>query len=346
MLKSSYDTEVVFMLFKDWLKQFAGDVNWDKGDDVNVFTVLNKKYEKLRHVKDGDEYPLTDYTKAGIKNNTTSVREFADKRFSRIRAPYKSVKLLTNADTLPDGTTNGWYYREYQPQGERNKALKARLSLNVYMASGLIEHLDDIVNEDKGKHIAQYKTPSDLYHWQSRHDPITIYFYDLTPQLLNKIVEAVRPFLRPEKSAEIVSVKNPYNIELPVGIYYNEEYSRQSIKQFLDSFYKYFPWFYRDVLNAFDHDRKHKLSAGQMYILHKFQKQLAQDIDKIDKKSIEYYLEERRQMFVLGFKEGIIKLQNSAATLEDVEGLVKKQALEDEYKLNAFIERFSQKSKK
>lgn len=127
MLKSSYDTEVVFMLFKDWLKQFAGDVNWDKGDDVNVFTVLNKKYEKLRHVKDGDEYPLTDYTKAGIKNDITSVREFADKRFSRIKAPYKSVKLFTNLDTLPDGTTNGWFYREYQPTSHIHIQRQTRL---------------------------------------------------------------------------------------------------------------------------------------------------------------------------------------------------------------------------
>jgi len=330
------------MLFKDWLKQFSGQDVWDDEDVITVWTVLNTKYETLRHVKYGDEYPLTDCRKARINSDSDSVRQFAKRCFSRIRAPYKSVRLLKNSDTLPDDSTNGWFYREYVGnKPKKARSLNSRLSLNVYMAPQLILYLDEILDADQGEHILEYKTPASASHWQERHDPITIYFSDLTPELLHQIVNAAKPFLRPEKSSEIVGVKNPFGIELPKGIYYNEEYSKSAVKKFLDSFNVYFPSFYEDVIKAFDRNGKHNLSTGQLYILKKFQHQLSQDINKIDKKSIDDYLAERRNDKLLGFRAGLIELKDKHKTEADFIALLNKQAQEDKQKLDAFVKRFS-----
>lgn len=335
MLESSYDIEVVFMLFKDWLKQFSGSPEFCP-DNVLLQTVLNMRYENLRYMEDGDAYKLTDYTKARINPDNASIEKFAKQGFDRIKSDYKNVKLLVNSDTDKDGSTKGWFYRRYYPRPKSHPETRERLSLNVYMAPGLIKKLDEIVNEDAGKHISEYKTPSSVRGWSHRHDPITIYFYSLTPDLLQKVIDAIKPYLRPAKSAEVVAIKNPYSVQLPNGIYYNKEWTKDEINALFDNIKKFFPAFENEARAAFDFQKRNVLSAGQVYVLRTFQKQLAQDIDKIDKKSIEDYLTQKRISFTKRLKDGA----------SVVRSLLAEQKREDEHKLNAFIERFSQKSKK
>ena len=324
------------MLFKDWLKQFSGSPEFCP-DNVLLQDVLRMKYENLRYMEDDDAYTLTDYTKAHIqKDDSASIEKFARQGFDRIKSDYKHVKLMANSSTANDGSTKGWFYRQYYPRPNVHPATRERLSLNVYMAPGLIKKLDEIVNEDAGKHISQYKTPSDVRGWSHRHDPITIYFYSLTPDLLQKIVDATKPYLRPAKSAEVVAIKNPYPVRLPNGIYYNKEWSRDEINALFDNIKKFFPAFENESRAAFDSKKRNVLSAGQVHVLRTFQKQLAQDIDKIDKKSIEDYLTQKRISVAKLLKE-------SSAT---VRILLAEQKKKDEQNLNAFIGRFSKKSEK
>ncbi len=319
------------MLFKDWLNQFAGVPEDMYGDSVSVGDVLQIKYESLRYIDKW--YSLVDPNKKRFADDMDKDR-WISAGFNRMKSDYKNVKLLVNSDTDKDGSTNGWFYRRYTPAPKIRKKVKERLSLNVYMAPGLINNLDEIVNDDKGEHISEYKTPSGIKDWAGRYDPITIYFYDLTPELLQKIVIAVKPYLRPERKEHIVETKNPYGIVLPKSVYYNKEYSREEVADIFNQIKKYFPAFEREARDVFDFKRENKLSLGQVYVLKQFQKQFAKDIGKIDKKSIENYIKSDRDKIRAFLKA------NKKITDKIIESEYQKQITEDNAKLEAFIQRF------
>ena len=72
------------------------------------------------------------------------------------------------------------------------------ISLNVRVTKDLLKVLDDIMMADGGRYIRAYKFPKTSHYKEilTRHDPVTIYMNARNPELEQKIVNAVQPFVR------------------------------------------------------------------------------------------------------------------------------------------------------
>lgn len=279
------------MQFLDWLEEFSGDESYFMFNSVNLENALKCRYFLLRNIKKSEDfYPFTDYKKVEIEPSEAIV--YADKVFDRAREDYKDVSLLKNSSSKSNGSIYGWFYREYKDV--KPAEVKERLSMNIYGAKGIFNKLDDILSKDKGQHIQQYKVPADYWNWVGRHDPMTVYFSSLTPELLTEIVGALKSYLRQEKAKEILNVENPYGVKLPSGIYYNKECSKADIQHRFDNIAKYFPEFEIEARRAFDKNNSNVLSVGQMYVLQKFQAEFKRDVKKIDRQSVLDYIKSNR----------------------------------------------------
>jgi hypothetical protein len=171
--------------FNKWLRNFGIEEGPPDESPYTIQRALHDRYRSIRATN--DPYPTTDYDKAHI--SASGAIEYSEKVFARAREPYGHIALLTNGEENKNGSIDGWFYREYK--GASHGQAGERLSLNVFMAPGLIRKLDEILEEDKGENIKQYKVPENWRGWIHRHDPATIYFEKLTPELAEKIVKAI-----------------------------------------------------------------------------------------------------------------------------------------------------------
>lgn len=297
--------------FLEWLNQFARSENIDSLSDA-----LEERYEYIRIIKEGNFHDYIDYEKSGISNTNDFIN--CMERIEKVATTdYKKVSLLKTDDT-PNLKDDGWFYR--QIKNSLNNA-KERLSFNVYASPELIKDMDNIVDEDNGNNIYQYKVPSNYYYWMKRVDPMTMYFNSLNKELLEKIVSIASPYLRKEKAKEIIAIENPYGVKLPAGIWYNKEYSKKDVQLLFDNLSKYFPEFSDEIKERFDRKNRNKLSVGQVYTIKKFIDDFAKDIDKIDKQSIIEYIT---------YRNASKNLQNLDKKLED-----------DKIKMEAFYSKWS-----
>ncbi len=277
---------------------------------------LKWRYTNLRILRGAG---FTDHKKAKIPEGACKeFFDYIDKVYAVATADYKNeVSLLKTVDTEKDGSTNGWYYREFHTVKHNFKNTKGRLSFNIYASPNLIKKLDEILYQDKGENILQYKVPADFNDWFNRVDPITMYFYSLNSELLKQIVTATKPYLREKEPKEIVGKNKVCDINLPPGIYYNKEYSEEDVKNLFAIAEKYFTEFSKEIKECFDPENTNSLSVGQFYVIKKFMIDFAKDFNKIDFHSIKNYINERSNL-ESGYKIATNKLGNKTRSIVDI----------------------------
>lgn len=180
----------------DLLSQLPGAPQTD-----NSLIAFLDAYDSIRKVTPGNEY----------SNNNADASVFKE----MITPTVQNIRFRAK---------KGWLWHSYPAStSPQSRNVKERISLNVYPSPDLIKELDDILLQDHDKHIYNYKTPSTLPNWSERHDPITIYCYDLDTELLTKINDVASKYTRESKEIEKVADQNPYGVELADGVYYNTE---------------------------------------------------------------------------------------------------------------------------
>ncbi|MGN0930052.1 MAG: hypothetical protein ACI4N3_05415 [Alphaproteobacteria bacterium] len=289
--------KISFTDFIDGIFNIGENKHFDTLSDA-----VDYMYYKMR--SDGtNKYKLVDYNNAKFSNGTTvtdtknDIFRFNVECIEQAKKDNKNVSLFKNSNSQPNGSINGWFYRIYKNSASGWDIVE-RLSLNVYMDQNLIKKLDEIVEKDKGEHITEYKVPSDIFLWAMRHDPVTIYFSKLTPSLLQEIVDKVKPYLRPEYSSIIIEDKNPYNINLPKGIYYNKEPQPEQVKSQLDKIKNFLPDMENELRLALQ-IRSNNIASVAMYkILSGFVNRFEKYADKIDAQSIYDYYKKRKEDFL------------------------------------------------
>lgn len=99
------------------------------------------------------------------------------------------------------GTQNWTWFRSckgavFNPVQDRNNPDGYHMALNVRITKRLLQILDDILIADGGRYIHSYKIPKDFIDVRSRHDVVTIYTNARNPELEQRIVKAIQPFVR------------------------------------------------------------------------------------------------------------------------------------------------------
>ena len=139
-----------------------------------------------------------------------------DTLYNKLRiAQYQQEGLSTIAEITRNGTSKTevipdlhWHFRIPINAQRSNRHCVERISLNVRPEKELIEQLDKYFSE----HIniqGEYKTPSTFRGWSSRHDPITIYFYEpiKDKKVLDDIAQIAKPFVRSTGNEVLVGNK-------------------------------------------------------------------------------------------------------------------------------------------
>lgn len=97
------------------------------------------------------------------------------------------------SDTIKATSVEGWHTRSARTLPETASNFPYRISLNVRGTRKLIEDLDAFCSD----HQIHYKCPTNIAGWNTRHDPITIYFTTpVTDAQKSRIVEIALPFVR------------------------------------------------------------------------------------------------------------------------------------------------------
>lgn len=332
--------------FIDWLGHFANSYSVD-----TVSEALNKRYRNIRYTTDKEEY---DYMGGMISGGNCIIREglktdvkYDIELFSYLREKAntnnKRVSLLDIDTCICGKTIEPWIFRGVREDTGNN--IKEVLSFNIYASYHLISILDKLINEDNNNKVSKYRITDGNTIWKMMHNPVDIYFNSLDKELLEKVVSVIFPYLREEKSKEIVAIENPYGVKLPEGIYYNKYITEKVSISKYKNIAKYFPEFALEVLNIFKAD----LEIIPYYVLEKFQQELARDIDKIDKESIFRYIEiQKEKQFKKAIenleKRTIEELNTSKQKKEAIENLEKRMIEElnsSKQKIEAFSSKYS-----
>lgn len=310
------------MEFNEWLHIFSRSKDpYDPSYNYTLLEALEKRYKSIRFLPPGSVYDYITDKHIKLSSQKDILRDFLKIQNLGL-TDYGKVYLL-NKDDYVDNYSSAiayWYYRENK---EAIHKVKERLSLNVYPSADLLLKIEDIINKDNKNNICQYKFPNTAYNWSKRFDPITIYFNSLNKELLEKIVSSASPYLREEKATEIVTTKNPYEVKLPSGIYYNKEHSEEDTQYLLDKIKKYFPYFVEEIKGKYSG----YLSIGKYCVLKLFMNQFIKDIGKISKESIFKYIEFNKKK---AFDKAIENMKN----LYNQELNENKEKLEDFYTKN------------
>lgn len=160
-----------------------------RGNDIDAI------YDKLRYKQDGhytdvseQEYDIaSQYALEHCNNNTQKTWEQLGRH----------IKMHSSQD-------GSWWFRSCDgntvpPVSGNRKSAAFHLSLNVNVYDKTLKALDDILIADGGQYIHSYKFPTTPYYALeilTRHDPITIYMHARNPELEQKIVAAMKPFVR------------------------------------------------------------------------------------------------------------------------------------------------------
>ncbi|MCL1902023.1 MAG: hypothetical protein FWG18_00150 [Alphaproteobacteria bacterium] len=234
------------------------------------------------------------------RNGTQTVSALMSHRYYEIRNPRKAAYQLPRNDFgdydayataerngVKSKDENGWYYRYALPPQKS----KERLSLNVNVTKGLVDVLDKIMLEDaKDKNIQAYKMPNSFDLQEIRHDPVTIYFYKITPDIKQKIVDAVKPFVRDDSKMPQVGTK------IAAGIYQDSEPTQEAISQLYEE-YKSAGFvgigaeMLSNALTIANDKRPVVMSAGQFFVWKQFLEELKSDKNAIDPSSLAQYQE-------------------------------------------------------
>lgn len=165
-----------------------------RGDDVDAI------YDKLRYKQDGNytdvseqEYNAASQYALEHCNNTTQ-NNLIPKTWEQLG---RHIKMRTSKD-------GSWWFRSCDgntvpPVTGNRKSAAFHISLNVNIYDKTLKALDDILIADGGRYIHSYKFPTINYYdleILTRHDPITIYMHARNPELEQKIVAAIKPFVR------------------------------------------------------------------------------------------------------------------------------------------------------
>lgn len=300
----------------------------------NLADVVDHLYYKIRS-EGSHKYKFIDYGNARFSDGTlvTNTKEnhfkFNTECVEQAKKDNKNVVLLKNFHSQPDGTINGWFYRVYKDL-DLKWNIAERLSLNVYMDQNLIKNLDEIVEKDKGEHITEYKVPLNLIQCANRHDPVTIYFSRLNPSLLQEIVDKVKPYLRPEYSSVIIEEKNPYNVNLPKGIYYNHEPQPEQVKFLLDKVKNVLPDMENELRLALQIRSDNITSVATYRILMHYVYLFQKYADKIDPQSVYDYYKQRKEDYLKYHPDFVIATDKltKRITADDIKKSLKKIAQE------------------
>ena len=302
----------------------------------NLSDVVDYLYHKIRS-EGSHKYKFIDYGNARFSDGTlvTNTKEnhfkFNAECVEQAKKDNKNVCLLRTSNSQPDGTINDWFYRVYKDSSS-NWNIVERLSLNVYMDQNLIKNLDEIVEKDNGEHITEYKVPSNLIQCANRHDSVTIYFSKLTPSLLQEIVDKVKPYLRPEYSSVIIEEKNPYNVNLPSGIYYNKEPQPEQVKFLLDKVKNVLPDMENELRLALQIEGDNITSVATYRILMHYVYLFQKYADKIDPQSVYDYYKQRKEDYLKYHPDFVVATDKLAKriTADDIKNALNKIANERE----------------
>ena len=128
----------------------------------------------------------------------------------RPRKPYDSPSIdfyraVNYGDRYVDGIQvddNDTWISHAPMNWNPNAEVLYHISLNTHVTRELIESLDNIVIQDGGRIIYNYKFPSrGLFDRQvlNRHDPITVYTKQRDTDIEQKIVKAAEPYVRSDE---------------------------------------------------------------------------------------------------------------------------------------------------
>lgn len=169
------------------LRRMISELSLERSEGVqNLYKTLQEDYKN-------SESRETLY-KALITDQYMSYRsaDYADQE--------KEQKIWDSAKedlTVEHSIQNGWMYRGLVAGGE---SAKERGSLNVTVTDGLIRDLDNLISEGGIRMNYKFGEPGTQASPGSRHDSITMYFYDkLTTDQLEKISHISQKHGRGEK---------------------------------------------------------------------------------------------------------------------------------------------------
>ena len=173
-------------------------------------------YQKLRYKQDGHytdvseqdynracEYALmrcSNSTYPAHNNHSWNPRKWGQPHVSSVPDSWKKLNRDIRISNRQDWTWFRMCSGATLPpiHGDPNN-VGFHISCNVNIFDKTLQALDDIVVQDGGQYIYAYKFPRADYYYDEilvRHDPITIYMYARNPELEQKIVRAMQPFVR------------------------------------------------------------------------------------------------------------------------------------------------------
>ena len=210
--------DVVNMLFDAIKKKYPNISN------VAILEMINSKgvdvgliYNKLRFKQDGHyadvseteyrnacQYALEHCNDIDELRGIPGVHNWNPKEW-HIKAKAQPQNWMTLGRHIRMSGKQGWtWFRRCSGNtvpsidGDR-KNVGFHMSLNVSVYDKTLRALDDILIQDGGRYIDSYKFPKSDYYYSdvlTRHDPVTIYMYARNPDLEQKIVRAMQPFVR------------------------------------------------------------------------------------------------------------------------------------------------------
>ena len=200
-------------------------------DNSNVSTDKMREYiaKKYNTGRDYTQTPCLNYAEA-IEKNYSGIRYCPE--------DYYSIKKSCDVNKLHDISSKGgndiyvyddgqnWFYRyatKNLKPGQSQPKVIDRISLNVYPDENLIKALDDFII--RANVNVEYKVPEGLIGWQTRHDPITMYFRENIPQSVkDEIIKIASPYIRKSTKGEIM-----LGTKLANGVYQIKNPSEQDI---------------------------------------------------------------------------------------------------------------------
>ncbi|MDR2098594.1 MAG: hypothetical protein LBO78_01030, partial [Rickettsiales bacterium] len=209
--------------FKEWIEEFAG------GEKVeSIEGAIEAYYRRLRKPKkpynpvDSNGRPIV--VPEEVAKFCDDVAEFASKNTNYTGTSYAAhgIKVIDDPS---------WSYRYLDaPRAKENESKETtlRLSLNVRPDKELIKALDALVLHDQErKFIRNYKSPSPMAwdEWARRHDPVTIYLWKISPNMLKAVAAAIAPYVR--EGPELIGEK------VADGVYLDQEPTVERVQSLL-----------------------------------------------------------------------------------------------------------------
>lgn len=210
--------EVVNMLFDKIKKKYPNISN------EAILEMINSRgldpdqiYEKIRFKQDAhyadvseQEYHAACEYALSCCDNVPELTAYATMHnwnpndyYTAVRAQLQSGAAL-GRDIHMSGKQNWTWFRRCSgnilpPANGNRNVVGFHISLNVNVYDKTLQALDEILIQDGRQYIDSYKFAKEDHYYSdvlTRHDSITVYMYARNPELEQKIVKAMKPYVR------------------------------------------------------------------------------------------------------------------------------------------------------